>query len=165
MSIVDYRKQLRDLETGLRIDEHNLETHWVEQPDLFYRVSKNLALVISLRDQAKQDLSETEARVDIKVRRDAEVADEKITEKGIESQRKLHPDVRAATTRHSEYSLLTGEYMALKDAYLQRSYALKELVQLYVANYYGASDKPVRDVRDENASRARVQLSRQRRER
>jgi hypothetical protein len=130
---------LIELEKGLKIDENALEEVLQQQADLFYRVAKELALRISLRDQAKQELAEIEAEADIDLRKDARVNEEKITEKEIEAKKKLDTKVQRASDRFLKLTLQVGQWGALKDAYIQRSYVLKDMVALYLRSYYADS--------------------------
>jgi hypothetical protein len=136
----------QELEAGLIIDEHALDEALLTQADSFYRVAQRLATLISERDGAKQHLEEVEARVDAKVRHDAEVAGEKITEREVASQKSLHHDVQKANKDLLDLSYEVGLASALKEAFQQRSYALGKLTDLYIAGYFGS------DVRSSGAT-------------
>jgi hypothetical protein len=59
-----------------------------------------------------------------------------------------------------------AQYGALKEAFMQRSYVLKDLTQLYSANYYGANVESAKgDMRDHKAARVRREQTKMRRER
>ncbi len=62
---------IKNLESKLVIDEHALDVALRDHPDTFYRVAMELALAISNRDEAKQDLEEMESEVDMELRKDA----------------------------------------------------------------------------------------------
>jgi hypothetical protein len=130
---------LVDLENGLRIDEHALDEALVQQPDLFYRVSKQLALLISRRDAKKQELAEEEAKADAETRETALKRKDKVTEAEVKSMTRLDPGVIKVSGELLHFSRLVGELSALKEAFQQRSYVLKDLVGLYVAGYYGSN--------------------------
>lgn len=154
---------ISDLETGLRIDEHELSGSLLEQPELFYRVSKALALQVSRRDAAKQVVAETEAKVDMEVRRAAQVAEEKITEKQVAAEVLLSSKVQTAVAEHQRLALDVGKLTALKEAFSQRSYVLKDMVALYISNYYGdASNSSTRQVRADAGERAKQAMREER---
>jgi len=148
-------KLLEDLEDGLQIDEHALDEALQQQPDLFYRVSKHLAVLTSRRDAAKMSVAEAEAQADGLIRReiqkqldvDARAAEKKKsgsrrpenTVQAIEAMKRLDPDVQDAMDDFLALNAAVGQFGALKEAFQQRSYVLKDLVSLYIANYY--SDK------------------------
>lgn len=132
---------LKQLEQKLQIDEHALDIALREHPDLFYKVASELALAISNRDEAKQNLEELEAEVDGELRRAAATSGEKTTEKEIESNKKIDKRVKAANDHFLAERLNSAKLTALKDAYEQRSYALSKLVDLYLANYYSTNEE------------------------
>lgn len=153
-------KYLPQLEQALLIDENELDQAIKVQSELFYRVAKRLALVISKRDAAKQEVSETEARLSVKIRHDAEVAEEKVTEKSIESQVRLHKDMEVASDELLAMNSEVGKLAALKEAYQQRNYMLKALVDLYISGYFGGDISGVSNkLKNETATTARVKLN------
>lgn len=131
---------IKKLKAGLKINEHALDIALRNHPDLFYDVGLELALAISNRDEAKQDLEEIEAQVDMELRRAAAASGEKTTEKEIESNRKVDKRVIAANDKFFEQKLNAANLSALKEAYEQKSYALSKLVDLYLAAYYSSNE-------------------------
>lgn len=117
-------------------DEHALDVALRDHPGLVFDIGVELAIAISVRDEAKQSFDEIEAKVDGEIRRAAAVADEKVTEKEVESQKKLDRRVQAANKAYLERKLDAAKWSALKEAFEQRSYALSKLVELYLNNYY-----------------------------
>lgn len=162
--VEDY-DDFRDLESGLEINELGLDEALASQPQMFYRVGAAYAMAVSRRDAAKQALSDAEAAADGNVRRGAQEDDRKITEGEVRAGVQLDSDVVRARDRLLALSEVVGKLGALKEAYQQRSYALKDLAGLYVANYYSASDNnPGRvAVRERDAGEARVRMSAARR--
>jgi hypothetical protein len=161
---------VEQLEDGLLIDEHDLDTALVRQPDLFYRVSKQLVSLISRRDAAKQDLAEEEARCDGQFRKDAVTENEKVTEAEVKALIKLDREVKKKTQLVNDLVRQVGEFTALKDAFGHRSDALKGLVKLFCANYYetssaGEDASAHRQLKDHDADRARRGLKEARRRR
>lgn len=163
----EQRKPLRleDLEEKLLIDEHQLEREWQDQPQRYHQVAKELAYAISERDAAAQSLKETEAEVDGFIRAEAEERDEKITEKAVESKRRMDRSVIAAQRKLSDLSLRVGLLQALVGSFAHRRDALENLVKLYLAHYYGSQDignetvdgrRGGQTIRDVTASRARA---------
>lgn len=146
---------INELKKGLRIDEHALDHALRDHPVLFYNVSAELALAISNRDEAKQDLEEVEAVVDMELRKSAAVSGERTTEKEIESNRKTDQRVKSANDKFLVEKLNAANLAALKEAFEQKSYALSKLVDLYLANYYSSNEDKkaggptLRDVRSQ----------------
>jgi hypothetical protein len=113
-----------------------LDEALIRQPDAFYRVSKKLAIMASRRDAAKQALQEEEAYADERAR--SSIPDgEKVTETSIKSLVRLDKKVLDANDTLLKLSRETALLQALKEAFQQRSYVMKDLVSLYVANYFG----------------------------
>jgi hypothetical protein len=158
---------LAELEQRLSIDEHALDDALTQQPDSFYRVAKNLALLISRRDAAKQLLAEEEARADREFRDVAAKNNDKTTEAELKNMIRLDADVRKAQKSFLDLSQSVGELSALKEAFQQRSYVLKDLVNLYISNYYSNQDgsdnsRASRQIRDHDAEKAKKELARAR---
>lgn len=155
----------RDLEGLLKIDEHALDEALLIQPDSFYRVAKALALAISRRDEAKVLLADEEASVDLKARRDAEIAGDKITEAEVKQRVRLDKAVGRARGVFMNCEKQVNKWLALKESFIQRSHALKHLVELYIANYYSdATNQKARgNEREATAQRARVAMNEARR--
>jgi hypothetical protein len=127
---------IETLEEALAIDEHALDEALIRQPDAFYRVSKKLAMELSIRDAAKQALQEEEAYADERARSSIPEG-EKVTETSIKSLVRLDKKVLAATDKLLMHNRRVAMLQALKEAFQQRSYVMKDLVSLYVANYFG----------------------------
>lgn len=148
------------LEQSMRIDKTDLDTMLIEQPQLYYDVAYDLAWHISFRDGMKQELDELEAKLDAKFRHDAAVAEERITETEIKRNIATDSDVQEMRRKLWKQNQVVGRWDALKQAYTQRSYVLKDLVALYIAQYYGdsASGAGHRGMRDVKAERGRTAL-------
>jgi hypothetical protein len=131
-------ESLADLESALKINELALEQECRDQPSRLYKVSKRLALLLSQHDAAKKALKETESLAAATLREEAAAHEEKITETAITSLLPTDPEVMAAANRMHELKKQMGEYEALKEAFVDRSRALRNLVELYCANYYGS---------------------------
>lgn len=163
------RELLEELEAGLLIDKNDLDEELIRHPDLFYRVSKELTMLTSRRDAAKQEIAAVEAEADARARRAMRKGDEKVTEPEVKARIRLDKDVEDAYRVHQDLARDVGLFSALKEAYQSRSYVIKDLVQLWIANYYG--DKAERHTRNavrehtaDDARRVVVESRRQRRE-
>lgn len=134
-------KKLEQFRQKLLINEHALEIELRELPKLVDDIGQAHVLVISDRDEAKQELDEIEARVDAEIRKDAALADEKVTNPEVESQKKLNPKVKAANKKFLDLKLEAAQWGVLKEAVEKRSYALSKLCDLYISNYYSEIEK------------------------
>lgn len=125
------------LEAAIQIDQYELASVCRDQPTLFHQVSRELAYAISRRDAAKQDLDRTEAELTVNYREEAKRADAKITADEVKAAIKLDGLYSEMQDKLRKATNAVLDWQALKEAYLQRSYALNHMVDLYLANYYG----------------------------
>lgn len=162
---VEMFDDFRDLEGALKIDEYGLDEALSTQPEAFYRVAKSLAMEISRRDAAKQALQDAEADAELRVRDQAEDDKKKMVADEVRARVQTDAGVRAARDRLFQLAESVGKLSSLKEAFQQRSYALKDLVGLYIANYYTASENTgaAASLRDRDASEARRRMADERR--
>lgn len=125
--------KFKRLQDRLAIDREGLSDCLIEQPQLYYDVTNLYVQAVSQRDAAKLDLEEATARADKAVRRAAEVAETKITEALIKQELALDKNLRSLHTEILELTEQVGQLGALRDAFSQRSFMLRELVALYVS--------------------------------
>lgn len=127
------------LRVYLEIDKHGLDDEIVKQPSLLLQVAEAHAEAIAERDSCKEELATVDAELDGQVRRKLEKVKEKVTEAavkhGIQTSQK-HGD---AFDTYMTAKTKADKLLALKEAFQNRSYMLRDLVQLYVANYYDQS--------------------------
>lgn len=126
-------------ERGLEIDENDLHTALLQQPQLYWQVSKQVALAKSRRDAAEQNLKVVEARTELNVRRSAREKKEDMTNPEVKSHVVMHLDVEKATTTLHALELEASQWSALERSFAQRMDALKKLVDLYLKNYWSES--------------------------
>lgn len=161
------RASLSELRAALRIDRFNLDEDVERQPELFFEVAEAAALARSEQDLAKDSVDEVESRLDVHVREKAERNDERITEKEIKARIRQHPERAAAMKNYLGLKLETERLDQLRDSFKQRGYMLRELVQLYLSNYYqdasaSGSSRGVRDARADDVQRRLADKKRKR---
>ena len=130
---------VKEFEAALLIDKHNLDTEILSQADLFYRVAQRYAEAVSIRDEMHEVLKETDAEVNLAIRH--ENSGTKITEAQINAtvlKHKFHMEAFGNWLTAKEEADKAGN---LKEAFIQRSYMLRDLAQLYIAGYF--SEKSV----------------------
>ena len=112
----------------LEIDEDDLDRCLVEQPGLFFHVSEEVTNADSHQRLLTLELKELKAEIENEVRETAKQLKDKLREDDIKNQVTLDPDVKKLE-RELEAAITRSEKaQKLEDAYLQRSYALKEKV-------------------------------------
>lgn len=136
---------INELREQLAIDKSVLDDEVIRQPVLFYTISEFLTDAIAERDAAKEELSMTDADLDNEARRVLAKTDGKTTEAMFKNYVQMHQDHENAFKAWLTAKTKADKLLALKEAFQQRSYMLRDLVSLYSANYYEeASVKPSR---------------------
>lgn len=120
----------------LEIDRDDLDTCLIEQPELYYHVIQEHVEAVSERDAAKLDLEEAEAEADRKIRDDFDQSGEKITEARVQQELRLVPRLQELRRRLVKLTTAVNHQVALKEAYQQRSFMLRELVALCIHQGY-----------------------------
>ena len=129
LSLDDYRK-------CLAIDKYALDDEFVEQADIYYRVSEATAQAVSLRDTAKSTLARSKAELELELRKQGSVTDARVTDKAIAAKVDSDEDIITLTEYYLETSAQAELWFALKDSFIQRSYMLRNLGSIYIAGYY-----------------------------
>lgn len=155
----------KELKAKLAIDEYKLEIANRDNPSLVEAVGVEYAYAISERDLAKQLLDEMEARIDSDLRKEASLLTEKVTEKQIESNKKIHPKVVEATRNYLDLKLSAALWATLKDSFDARTKAISNLIELYKLNYYSIIEKrgPDESLKTVQADKAKRHMAEARR--
>ena len=132
--------KFEEYEGALSIDKHDLDEELIRQPEVFNRISQDEAQAIAERDQAKDKLRVVEAKLDLKIRRNFDKKEKKVTETIILSEVTKHEDRIEARKKYRNKEEAVNKMSALKDAFQQRSYMLNKLVDLFIAGYFIKSD-------------------------
>ena len=142
--MVDRRKKaqptsLQGLRAQLAIDRDNLDKSLEEQPELYYHVAQAHAHAIAEADETKLDRDQGLAKFDREIREALDDEGERITENLISQRMHVMPEAREL--RLARYKALekVADWQALKDAYHQRSFMLRELVGMYIASRHDAA--------------------------
>lgn len=128
-SIDEFRKYLA-------IDKTSLDEAVIHQPELLYQVSEAMIIAISRRDSLKEELSTADSEVEIDIREVFDKKGTKVTEAAIKAlvqTDKIHIDAFKAYLSSKEEA---DKIIALKEAFQQRGYMLRDLCQLFVANFF-----------------------------
>lgn len=132
--------KIEELKGLLQIDKNNLDEAVQRQPVLYYMVAQKHALALSQRDEAYDRIKTVDAELSLDLREDFGEKGIKFTEGTIQAAILDHPDHKAAVKDHNHLKYVCDELLALKESYSQRSYMLRELVELYVSGYYGSDN-------------------------
>lgn len=165
MKTVERTQLLADLE----IDRDGLDDCLVKQPELFYHVSEAYVIAVAERDEVKLKLDEAIAGLDQQIRRKAAEDDERITEATIQQRIKVAPLIQQLQREHLSVRQEADSWQALKEAFQQRSYMLRELVALHISRLRErdsySDNAPPRTIREAIGDRNREELGKMRRAR
>jgi len=123
----------------LKIDRNALDDALVRQPSLFLSVSQGYVEAVSERDEAKEDIAVTKAEVSLDVRTKLDAEGSKSTEAIVTAMVEIDKRYRTVMKIYLEAKKEADRLLAMKEAFQQRAYVLKDLATLYVAGYYGDS--------------------------
>jgi len=133
------RSKLEQFRALLAIDRDALDSCLVEQAELFFHVADAHARAVAVRDGAKLDIEQAEAAADVRLRAQAAAREEKLTEPAIMHKLRLDPKLVEMRNKLLECQQAVGQWAALKEAYLQRNYMLKEIVAMHLSRLSGSS--------------------------
>lgn len=126
-----------ELAARLRIDRDALDEELLHQPHDFFHVAEAHAMAKSRRDKAKHDLEVEIATLDKDVRDTMISNDEKVTETTVKMQITREDDFHQAQKVYLKACFEADKWDALQNAFRQRADALRSLVQLHNAGYFG----------------------------
>lgn len=126
---------LDDFKKHLQIDRNDLDTCLMMQPELYYGVSERLVHLTSERDSLKLHVEEETAAEDKRIREEAVRYEEKTTESSIQQKIKLVKSIQKLQQDLLDKRREVDEFQAMKEAFSQRSFMLRELVALVIAQH------------------------------
>lgn len=129
--------KLAEFRRYLQIDKLALDDEIIRQPSLFFEVSEAYAEAAVDRDGLKEYLITIDAQLDAKIR--AELGDAKATEAMIKGRIQTDKEHQSAVNDWLTAKAKADQLGALKEAFQQRSYMLRDLVSLHTANYFEQS--------------------------
>lgn len=122
-------------EKDLAIDKYALDEMLVAQPELYWRVSEQCIHWLAQRDRNKDTLATVQAKVATEYRADCLEGGVKTTE-GIVAEHVIQDaEVQEAMLAYQESKTEYERANSLKEAFMQRGYALKELAGLMTSTY------------------------------
>ncbi len=135
---LDLRFDLEEFHAKLRIDKHALDDEVEQQPELFGEVAEAAVIAKSQVESWEEQVKVLEASIDTEAREQANIADERITENEIKSmiinsESRKEMIIKLLRARHQQRQL-----EALAISFRHRSYALRDMVDLYLASYYSS---------------------------
>lgn len=162
---VDSDPDLAVYRDRLRIDRNRLDEELQQQAALYAQVGERCALAASVRDDRRERLKRVDALLFLRIRDRLLESGDRFTEATLNSMVLTHAEHREAARLHAEAVHQCAQWEAMREAFQQRSYALKDLCQLFIAGYYtdtSVRGQPASDVqqRKYEASRERAHQAR-----
>lgn len=123
---------LRQFKSKLRIDKNNLDGELVIQSQTFYEISERLTWAKAERDEIKRECDELAAELKSVIFQE----NPKLAATKADSLVKKDEDFIELYKERKEADRIVGMWEALVEAFKSRGYMLRQLADLYVANYY-----------------------------
>jgi hypothetical protein len=127
---------LEEAEELLIINKHELDDECIAQPSILHDVSDQFTTAKSIRDKSKKFLAETDALVAKELRLESDTKGTKLSEAKLQELILLDPRHKEAFGIWAEDNLTAERWENKKDAFIQRSFMLKELCGLYYNSYF-----------------------------
>lgn len=131
--------EVEELRKLLEIDKHSLDDEIVQQPQLFFKISEAAVKASARRDFCKEELNRVDADLAAKHRRRIEKSGSRATDAGVSAAIAADPKHQAASDKLIKARNRADLLGALKESFHQRSYMLRDLSALFIANYYEKS--------------------------
>lgn len=129
-------RDIDEFKAALAIDRYSLDTCITEQVILFSEVSEETVDALARRDTAKKHMEEMYADVSLRIRQEAVDEGKKMTEGLVKENVLVSVDYIEAQDAYFEIKNQADHWSALKEAFMQRSYMIREMGALYVAGYF-----------------------------
>lgn len=124
------------LKEKLKIDKNDLDEELIQQSQLYYEAGSQYAKAASRSAFLKEQLRKVQSEVDLEIRAQAIEAGDKVTETMVYNKSILDPRYKQAFYEYATSCQEVDEMSALKEAFSQRAYLLKDLVALYLNGYF-----------------------------
>lgn len=128
-----------ELQKRLRIDQDDLDSCLVEQPELFRQVAEAYVLAAGRRDALKLDFEEETAETYARLRAEAIENQDKVSEATMQSRITIDDKIKDLSRKLSNARVDTDEWGVLKESFQQRSWMLRELVALRISELHQLS--------------------------
>lgn len=159
----DAAPRTNELRENLRIDEDDIDRCLVQQPDYFFQAADAFALANSQRDTIKLQLKELIAQLDQDLRKKALDDQERISEAQLTNRITTLPKVKELNQKLLQAARIADRCEALKESYIQRSHALRDLNSSAIARQYNLGiERGAGAARNRIVDRSREDIDRER---
>lgn len=122
-------------QTGLIINEDDIDGTVRSQPSKYYEAGELHAESVAMRDTVKNQIQTTRSELYIEIRETIESGGKKITEANLAAMVDTDKGMLDLSSILVQANLLVGKVSALKDAFSQRSFAIRDIVALTIHNF------------------------------
>lgn len=158
----DFEAFYQRMKEGISIDRYALDDMWVDHPQYYHEIAERLALEISLRDEAKDDMANLYSDLDQQVRELHAEDEKKPTETALKNEINSDPAITKAKGKLRGFERSIGLLSGLRDTYSQRRYALQDITQLSLSGYFLNQSDGVRQARASTHESARAGMQAER---
>lgn len=151
---------LERMKQALIIDKHDLDNEWIAQPGLYLEIADRLALEISLRDEASNNIKDITAELDAEVREAHADDEKKPTETAIKMEISGHKRVIKAKEELLDLERNVGLLSARRESFQMRKSALQDLTSLYLGGYYQSNSGAAKNAREATHDSSRKAMNR-----
>lgn len=121
-------RRIDEYERGLSIKQDDLNQCLIEQPEFYYHVADEAEAWVSTRDTIKYSIEKLEAELDMRIRKEATLKGDKVTETSVAKQISAHPDIIDLNEKLLDAKSELGRWSSLRDSFTQRSKMLDLIV-------------------------------------
>lgn len=128
--------EINELKELLAINKGNLDDEVSKHPMLYFEVSEAYVEAAAVRDACKEELTSIDASLDGEVRLALGRKEEKVTEAMVKNSVQTHQKHQDAFDTYMAAKSKADLLSAMKEAFAQRGYMLRDLTQLFLTSYY-----------------------------
>lgn len=121
-------RTLEELEEQIKIDDTNINAELISHPHYFNHISRGAADAVSVRDMAKFEVETYESALYLRIRKDFVERGERTTEALLDHLVRSDPNRIKLVNNYLSAKHLADQWSALKESFIQKGYALKELI-------------------------------------
>jgi hypothetical protein len=125
-----------EVRSKLRIDDEELDQCLIEQPEYFYQAAMRSTAANAEQNGLELELKEKRAELDGSIRQRLANTETKATEAAITNELDTLPVIKDLRRKCLSAKRAADEAQALKEAFIQRSYALKDLNAIQQARLF-----------------------------